>query len=258
MQLYVGGLSGDTAEEELSVLFSKFGDVESVTVIRDITSGKSKGFAFIRMPGSAEGEEAIKQLNGTRLGERQIMVGRMHETLPGEMEFREWLRDNALEALKRVGVRRGHVVLDYGCGPGIFTIASARIVGEQGRVYAVEVRPQPLERVREKAEKEELTTIETILLDSSRVAMGLGDESADVILLYDVLQEVDDKQGLLREMYRVLKRDGFFSVFPMHMGTERLMEIMGEVGLFRFRDRYNAPGHTTASEVINFEKGKSE
>jgi ubiquinone/menaquinone biosynthesis C-methylase UbiE len=72
------------------------------------------------------------------------------------------------------------------------------------------------------------------------------------------LQEVDDKQGLLWEMYRVLKRDGFLSVFPMHMGTERLTEIMGGVGLFRFRDRYNAPGHTTASEVINFEKGKSE
>lgn len=254
MQLYVGGLSDDTVEEELSTLFSRIGRVESVTVIRDILTGRSKGFAIVRMPNTTEGEEAVKQLNDTGLKDRQILVSRMHETLPGEMEFREWLRDNALEVLKRVGVRQRQVVLDYGCGPGIFTIASARIVGEQGKVFAIDVRERSLERVREKAEKEGMANIETILLDSSRVVTGLGNESADAILLYDVMQEIDDKRELLREMHRILKGDGFLSVFPMHMGTDRLMEIMENLGLFRFRDLCNAPGHKTASEVVNFEK----
>jgi ubiquinone/menaquinone biosynthesis C-methylase UbiE len=182
------------------------------------------------------------------------MVGRMHETLPGETEFREWLRDNASDILRRVGIRDRQVVVDYGCGPGIFTIASARIVGEEGRVVALDVRSEALERVRGRAEKEKLSNIETVLLDSGKIATGLGDESADTILLYDVLQDIGDKQGLLREVYRVLKKDGVFSVFPMHLGTDRLMEIMDELGLFSFRDCCNAPGHKTASEVVNFGK----
>ena len=254
MQLYIGGLPEDTGEEELKALLSRFGAVESVTVIRDLSSGHSKGFAIARMPNTTEGEEATNQLNGTKLGERQIMVGRMHDTLPGEMEFREWLRDNASEVLVRAGIKREDTVVDYGCGPGIFTIASARITGEQGRVFALDVRQQSLERIREKAEKEGLANIETILLDSSKVATGLEDERADAILLYDVMQEIEDRQGLLRELYRVLKRDGLLSVFPMHIGTEKLMQIMDEVGLFRFRDCCNVLGHTTASEVVNFEK----
>ncbi len=258
MQLYIGGLSEDTVEEELRALFCKIGAVDSVAVIRDISSGRSKGFALVRMPSSDEGEEAVKQLNGTRLGERQILVTKMHETLPGEMEFREWLRDNAFEVLTRVGVREKYVVLDYGCGAGIFAVPSARIVGEQGRILAADVRSQFLERVREKVEREGLANIETVLLDSSKIATGLGDESVDAILLYDVLQEIDDKRGLLGELHRVLRRDGFLSVFPMHIGTDRLMEIVDELGLFSFRDSYNAPGYKTASEVVNFRKRPTE
>jgi len=258
MQLYVGGLSDDTMENELSELFSKIGTVESVTVIRDISSGRSKGYALVRMPGSTEGEEAVRQLNGSRLGDKQIMVTKMHETLPGEMEFREWLRDNAFEVLRRTGIRRGNIILDYGCGSGIFTIPSARIVGEQGRVLAADVRRHSLERVQEKAGKEGLANIETVLLDSSKVATGLGDESVDAVLLYDVMQEIGDNQGLLRELYRVLRRGGLLSVFPMHLGTDRLLEIMDGVGLFCFRDRCGAPGHKAASEVVNFERRLAE
>lgn len=258
MQLYVGGLSEDTVEEELRVLFCRIGTVDSVAVIRDISSGRSKGFALVRMPSGNEGEEAVKQLNGTRVEDRQILVTKMHETLPGEMEFREWLRDNAFEVLRRVGVREKYVVLDYGCGAGIFAVPSARIVGEQGRILAADVRPQFLERVREEAEREGLANIETVLLDGSKIATGLGDESVDAILLYDVLQEIDDKRGLLGELHRVLTRDGFLSAFPMHIGTEGLAEIMDEVGLFCIRDSYNAPGHKTASEVVNFRKRPTE
>ena len=258
MQLYVGGLSHDAVEEELSELFSRFGTVESVAIIRDLSSGRSKGFALVRMPSSTDGEEAARQLNNTMLGDKQILVARMHETLPGEMEFREWLRDNALEVLRGTGIKRGNIVLDYGCGSGIFTIPSARIVGERGRVFAADVGSHSLERVQEKANKEGLANIETVLLDSSKIDTSLEDESVDAVLLYDVMQEIDDKQGLLREMHRVLRRDGFLSVFPMHVGTDRLLEIMDELGLFYFRDGCGAPGHKTASEVVNFEKRPAE
>lgn len=254
MQLYVGGLDEDISERELSRLFSKIGSVKSVAIIKDIYSGKSRGFAVVKMSTSEDVEEAVKQLNGTRLGRRKIAVSQMPETLPGEMEFREWLHENAFEVLREVGISQGQTVLDYGCGRGVFTIPCARIVGETGKVYAFEVRPEALERVKERADGEGLGNVETILADSSRLATGLSDRSMDVILVYDVMHAISEKMRLLEELHRALKRDGFLSIFPMHMGTDKMLEIMKHCPLFRFRDSYAPPGHKTASEILNFIK----
>ncbi len=254
MQLHIGGLADNTVEDEVMALFSGIGTVELVRVIRDIGSGKSRGFAIVRMPNNTAGEEAIKRLNGLKMGDRQITVSRMHETLPGEMEFREWLRDKANEALEQVGVRLNQTVLDFGCGPGMFSIASAGIVGRRGKVHALDVRPNALERLREAARQKGLGNIETMLLDRSTVSVALENESVDVVLLYDVLQEIQDKPGLFKELHRILRQDGLLSVFPMHLGTDKFLNLINTLGLFRFRERYGPPGLQSASEVINFTK----
>ncbi len=253
MQLYVGGLSENIVEDEVLELFSRIGTVELVRVIRDV-SGKSRGFAIVRMPDNTEGENAIKKLNGLMLADRRLQVARMHETLPGEMEFREWLRDNAYQVLKKVGVSRGQTVLDFGCGPGLFSIAGATIVGHGGKVYALDVRPDALEHLREAARRKGLDNIETMLLNRSTMSIALENESVDVVLLYDVIQEIADKPGLLRELHRLLKRGGLLSVFPMHLGTDKFLSMINPLGLFRFRERYSPPGLQSASEVINLTK----
>ena len=142
----------------------------------------------------------------------------------------------------------------YGCGSGVFTIPSAWIVGEEGRVHALDARPNALERVREKAKNEGLGNIVTVLSESSKLATSLPDESIDVILVYDVMHAIDDRQGLLDELHRLLKRDGFLSIFPMHLGTDKMLAIMNECRLFRLRNRYGPPEYKTASEILNFEK----
>ena len=254
MQLHVGGLSDDTSEAELTELFSKIGNVSSVIIVKDIITGKSRGFGMVKMPNSTQAEEAMKKIDGITLRSKQITVDKMPETLPGEMEFREWLADNAFEVLQKVGISRGQTVLDYGCGPGAFTIPCARIVGEKGKVYALEVRPEALKRVKEQAEGEGLGNVETILADSSMLATGLPDESMDVILVYDVMHAISEKMALLEELHRVLKKDGFLSIFPMHIGTDRMLEIMKRCPLFRFRDNFALLGYKTPSEILNFNK----
>ena len=255
MQLRVNGLPGNITEDELERLFSKIGRLEWVKIIRDIMSGKSKGYAIVRMPVDAEAEEAIKRLSGFRLGDVQIGVTRMHETLPGEMEYKEWLTDYASSALGSMGVMDGQSVLDYGSGPGLFSFASAGIVGNRGKVWAMDVRASALERLIETARIKGLANIEFKLLDKAKVSIPLPDESIDVVLVYDVLQEIVDKQGLISEFHRVLAQSGFLSIFPMHMGTDMLLRIMNEMSLFRVRDRYGPPtGFYSSSEVINFTK----
>ncbi len=73
-KLYVGNLSYDTREGHLRELFEQAGVVESVTIITDRGTGRSKGFGFVEMSSDAEAQEAIRRFNGQELNGRQIKV----------------------------------------------------------------------------------------------------------------------------------------------------------------------------------------
>jgi SAM-dependent methyltransferase len=252
--LYVGGLSEDTTEGDIEKVFGKARPLQLVNIIRDIESGKSKGFAIIKVATEQEGAEAIENLSGAKLRGMSILVRKMPETLPGEMEFREWLREHAPAVLAHVGVNKTQTVLDYGSGSGIFTIPCARIVGPRGKVYAFEVRQGLLEQVRQKAKEASLGNIILALSNSSKPEIDLPDRAIDVALVYDVMHEIEDQPGLLYELHRILKDDGILSIFPMHMGTDRFMDVIRVSGRFCLRERYGPYGFKGASEILNLSK----
>jgi len=74
MNIYVGNLSFEVAEEDLKQAFEGFGQVESVNIIKDRYSGESRGFAFVEMPAEAEAQSAITGLNGKELKGRTLNV----------------------------------------------------------------------------------------------------------------------------------------------------------------------------------------
>jgi RNA recognition motif-containing protein len=74
MNIYVGNLAYDVTETELRNLFSSFGEVAAVNIIREKPSGRSKGFGFVDMPNNSEADKAMKALNGTRLKENLIKL----------------------------------------------------------------------------------------------------------------------------------------------------------------------------------------
>ena len=73
-KLYVGNLPYDTAETQLQDLFAQAGAVESVKVMRDMATGRARGFAFVEMSSDDEAQTAISQLNGQDLGGRALTV----------------------------------------------------------------------------------------------------------------------------------------------------------------------------------------
>lgn len=73
-KLYVGGLSYSATEEQLQEIFAVHGTVESVKVIADKFTGKSRGFGFVEMSSGAEAKKAIEALNGTQLDGRALVV----------------------------------------------------------------------------------------------------------------------------------------------------------------------------------------
>ena len=74
MNIYVGNLSYSTKEDSLKALFDEFGEVESVKIIMDNFSGRSKGFGFVEMPNNPEADQAIKALNGKLVEGKNIKV----------------------------------------------------------------------------------------------------------------------------------------------------------------------------------------
>jgi len=79
MKIYVGQLPYNVNESELKELFSKFGELESVNLIMDRYSGRSKGFGFIDMPNNSEADTAIKALNKSMLKGREVKVNQVQQ-----------------------------------------------------------------------------------------------------------------------------------------------------------------------------------
>jgi RNA recognition motif-containing protein len=74
MKLYVGNLAFQTSSDDLQQLFSQAGTVESASVVEDRETGRSRGFGFVEMASSEEGQKAIEQFNGKDLNGRNLTV----------------------------------------------------------------------------------------------------------------------------------------------------------------------------------------
>jgi ubiquinone/menaquinone biosynthesis C-methylase UbiE len=138
------------------------------------------------------------------------------------------LESRALEVLQQIGIKRGHTVLDFGCGLGMYTIPAAKIVGEQGMVYALDKDKEALDELMQKAESAALKNIKR-METSGKLEIDLADESVDVVLLFDVFHsfyfpQAEDRRRLLGEIYRIIKPSAFLStsVWPnlIEPGTE--------------------------------------
>ena len=74
MNIHVGNLAHDVKEDDLMALFSEFGEVAAVNVVKERSTGQSRGFGFVDMPNNSEADKAMKALNGTKLKNQFIKL----------------------------------------------------------------------------------------------------------------------------------------------------------------------------------------
>jgi ubiquinone/menaquinone biosynthesis C-methylase UbiE len=132
-----------------------------------------------------------------------------------------------LGTLKDAGIQAGMSVLDFGCGPGRYSLPAARIVGSMGMVYALDLHPLAVKMVERTAEKARLSNICTIRSDCGT---GLPKGSIDSVLLYDALHDVEDKEAVLKELHRVLKHQGTLCYKDHTLGGEPLLSLLRSNG----------------------------
>lgn len=120
---------------------------------------------------------------------------------------------NPGEIIKYLSIVKGMKVADFGCGAGYFVIPTAKIVGDEGKVYALDVLDTALESVRSRARIEGLFNIITKrcnleILGGSQI----DNDSMDLVLLSNILFQSDDKVGIIKEAIRILKKDGRLAI----------------------------------------------
>ena len=89
------------------------------------------------------------------------------------------------EILKRVGIKEGQIILDFGCGSGNYTISAAKIIGNKGKVYAVDEDRHKLKELAQKTKSAGLKNIE-IKETSGKLNFGFKKNTFDVVLLYGI------------------------------------------------------------------------
>jgi len=144
-------------------------------------------------------------------------------------KFRD-LRLPRKNILEEVGIKAGFQVLDYGCGPGSYIIPVAELVGESGKVYALDIHPLAIQKVQNITSKKQLANVEIILSDCQT---GLPDNTLDAVLLYAAFHHLSDPDVVLKELHRVLKPNRILSFSDRHMKEKEIVAAVTNSRLFR-------------------------
>lgn len=164
--------------------------------------------------------------------------------------------DDPKRIVKDFMVREGSVVADFGVGYGLYAYALSEAVGETGKVYAVDIQKNMLERLKKEADEKGIKNIEIIWGDVEVVGgTKLRAESVDTVVVVNVLFQIEAKAGLVHEAARIMKTGGklllidwtesFGSLGPQPnmVVDEATARRVFETGPFEFQKNINAGEH---------------
>lgn len=182
-------------------------------------------------------------------------------------DVEKWLEKDGVEFLKAVGVKKKHTILDFGCGKGHYSIPAAKLVGEKGKVFAVDKDEQALHGLIRRMEEYKIKNIEVIKEESKT---SLDNNFVDFIICYDVVHYLKDRKTLYHEFHRVLRPKGIFSLYPKHhkddyplmelahMKLERILEEVEDAGFALQEHLLKNLIHDDSFNmgyILNFKKG---
>ena len=134
--------------------------------------------------------------------------------------LRNWLQplDKVIE---RSGIKRDMIVLDLGCGSGALTTLASRVVGQQGKVYAVDMQPAMLRQLERKLAEPENRDIKNIeIKQANAYELPFDNDSIDMVITASALPEIPDRNRALREVRRILKPGGILAVTEFWVDTD--------------------------------------
>jgi cyclopropane fatty-acyl-phospholipid synthase-like methyltransferase len=158
-----------------------------------------------QQPEAAAPDEAIPPARPGYMG-REIATTMHYLGAPWLMREEREREEDCQLLLKALDIKPGQTVCDMGCGNGFYTLQLARLVGEGGRVLAVDIQPEMLRMLNERAKEAGLANIE--LIHGTQVDPRLPEGQVDLILLVDVYHEFSHPEQMLAAMRKSLAPQG--------------------------------------------------
>jgi len=132
--------------------------------------------------------------------------------------------------VRSFGLGEGFTVVDFCCGPGRYVAPTSRLIGDAGKVYAVDVHELALQAVRKRVEEHRLTNVEPML--AGAYSCDVAGQSAHAIYLLDAIHMIRDTKRFLAELHRIARPDGFLIVDDGHQPREETKAQIVESGLW--------------------------
>ena len=133
--------------------------------------------------------------------------------------------------LEKSGVKKGLVVLEEGFGFGTSPIIASKIVGSEGKVYALDVMPINVATLWIRTKLRKLKNLNLILADAKYT--GISNKSVDIVFLCDAFHDFSDKKGTIKELFRVLKKDGKIAILEDSIKkAKNAIKLINQIGLF--------------------------
>jgi len=157
------------------------------------------------------------------------------------------------EIIAEIGIMKDEVVADFGCGVGYFVLEVARIIGDNGKIYAVDLDQKVLDSLKSKALESGMKNIYGILANlETPGSTKIPDNSCDVVLIINLLYLIEKKKEVLGEAYRILKTSGKMVIMDWshkmgasilnkedHVNVREVRDISRAIG-FRFLKSFEA------------------
>jgi ubiquinone/menaquinone biosynthesis C-methylase UbiE len=160
------------------------------------------------------------------------------------------------DAVESWDIRPGEKIADFGCGAGFFTIPVAQRIGANGAVYAIDVRQEALDAAKTKIKLFRLTNVHFIRADLEKPrASGIKDATIDKVVITNILFQVDAKNALLQEAYRILKSGGSLliiewneknktgPVLPNTINRQETQKLCESVGFLLYKEFFAGSHH---------------
>lgn len=111
--------------------------------------------------------------------------------------------------VEQFGLSKGMFIADFGAGSGFYTMLLAKAVGENGRVYAIDIQKELIQKIKNQAKIEHLSNIEIIWGDVEKIGGSkMKDGSVDAVIIANILFQIPDKNNICLEAKRILKKEG--------------------------------------------------
>lgn len=173
--------------------------------------------------------------------------------------------EDCQKMLENLGVKPGMTICDMGCGNGFYSLQLAKMVGEEGKILAVDIQAEMLRLLKARAEEQGIDNIELILGDIDNPKLPEG--KVDLVMCVDVYHEFSHPEEMLAGMRKALKPDGKIVLLEFRMEDPKVpIKTLHKMSKEQILKEYKANGFQLAKEfddlpwqhMMFFEKAKEE